>query len=80
MQIESLGKHNCQNMGICIVLFSGGKGGQGGRGIYCEYTQSGGKVMINGDCEEDGQTSRAPQGDTGTKGKDGQGKLLIINN
>ncbi|KAJ7328563.1 hypothetical protein OS493_024480 [Desmophyllum pertusum] len=58
----------------------GGKGGQGGRGIYCEYTESGGKETMNGDCEEDGQTSRAPQGDTGTKGKDGQALVAAGSN
>ena len=61
------------------MLFSGGQGGRGGRGIECEYKESSGMwVNAFGSCIEGDQTAEASRGANGKKGKDGQGKLLAI--
>ena len=57
-------------------MLSGGNGGQGGRGIRCEYVERWGRSRKEGDCKGDGLTDRARQGYDGTKGKDGRSKLL----
>ena len=59
---------------LSLFSFAGGRGGEGGRGIKCKYTESFGGAAGSSSkgCDPNGQTNQAARGPAGDKGTDGQ--------